>query len=190
MAVGAGLIVALEALLGSAGASAPLLSAAALVLAPGLALAPLLPARVRESPLAVLAAAPVLGFAASSVALITLSSAGVALDPTAIRLALASIVACGLFLPWPEAARLPNRADLPVAGGLALALALGALLQQHVIGGDPIPGNDWAKYLLYADEVAAQRRAPDRQPVLDARRALPRGPGRAGPVRLVPVAER
>jgi hypothetical protein len=23
-----------------------------------------------------------------------------------------------------------------------------------VIGGDPIPGNDWAKYLLYADEVA------------------------------------
>jgi hypothetical protein len=156
LAVGAGLIVALEALLGSAGASAPLLSAAALVLAPGLALAPLLPARVRESPLAVLAAAPVLGFAASSVALITLSSAGVALDPTAIRLALASIVACGLFLPWPEAARLPNRADLPVAGGLALALALGALLQQHVIGGDPIPGNDWAKYLLYADEISAR----------------------------------
>ena len=67
LAVGAGLIVALEALLGSAGASAPLLSGAALVLAPGLALAPLLPARVRESPLAVLAAAPVLGFAASSV---------------------------------------------------------------------------------------------------------------------------
>ncbi len=156
MAVGAGLIVALEALLGSAGASAPLLSAAALVLAPGLALAPLLPARVRESPLAVLAAAPVLGFAASSVALITLSSAGVALDPTAIRLVLASIVACGLFLPWPEAARLPNRADLPVAGGLALALALGALLQQHVIGGDPIPGNDWAKYLLYADEISSR----------------------------------
>ena len=77
------------------------------------------------------------------------------LDPTAIRLALAAIVACGLFLPWPEAARFLDRADLPVAGGLALALALGALLQQHVIGGNPIPGNDWAKYLLYADEVAA-----------------------------------
>jgi hypothetical protein len=154
LAVGAGLIVALEALLGSAGASAPLLSGAALLIAPGLALAPLLPARVRESPLAVLAAAPVLGFAASSVALITLSSAGISLDPTAIRLALAALVACGLFLPWPEAARFLDRADLPVAGGLAAALALGALLQQHVIGGDPIPGNDWAKYLLYADEVA------------------------------------
>ena len=154
MAVGAGLIVALEALLGSAGASAPLLSLAALALAPGLALAPLLPARVRESPMSVLAAAPVLGFAASSVLLITLASAGISLDPTAIRLALASLVAAGLLLPWPEAARPPSRADLPVAAGLALALALGALLQQRVIGGDPIPGNDWAKYLLYADEVA------------------------------------
>jgi hypothetical protein len=157
LAVGAGLIVALEALFGSAGASVPLLSLAALVLAPGLALAPLLPARVRESPLSVLAAAPVLGFAASSVLLITLSSAGVALDPTAIRLALASLVALGLFLPWPESLRPLDRGDLPVAGGLALALALGAVLQQRVIGGDPIPGNDWAKYLLYADEVAAQR---------------------------------
>ena len=155
LAVGAGLIVALEALLGSAGASAPLLSVAALALAPGLALAPLLPVRVRESPISVLAAAPVLGFAASSVLLITLASAGVSLDPTAIRLALASLVAVGLLLPWPEAARPPSRADLPVAAGLALALGLGALLQQRVIGGDPIPGNDWAKYLLYADEVAS-----------------------------------
>ena len=42
-----------------------------------------------------------------------------------------------------------------MAAGLALALGLGALLQQRVIGGDPIPGNDWAKYLLYADEIAA-----------------------------------
>jgi len=154
LAVGAGLIVALEALLGSAGASAPLLSVAALVLAPGLALSPLLPARVRESPLSVLAAAPVLGFAASSVVLITLASAGVLLDPTAIRLALASVVAAGLLLSGPEAARPPGRGDLPVAGALALALAFAAVLQQRVIGGDPIPGNDWAKYVLYGDEVA------------------------------------
>ena len=156
LGVGAGLIVAFEALLGSAGASAPLVSIAALVVAPGLALAPLLPARVRESPLSVVAAAPVLGFGASSVALITLASAGVALEPTQVRMALASVVAAGLLLPWPEAARAPARADLPVAGGLALALALGAVLQHRVIGGDPIPGNDWAKYLLYAEEVAAQ----------------------------------
>jgi hypothetical protein len=155
LAVGAGLIVAMEALLGSADASVPLLSLAALVLAPGLALAPLLPARVRESPLSVLAAAPVLGIAASSVLLITLASAGVSLDPTAIRLALGAVVAAGLLLPWPEAFRPPTRADLPVAAGLALALALGAILQHRVIGGDPIPGNDWAKYLLYGDQVAA-----------------------------------
>src|SRR5215211_1214300 len=155
LAVGAGVIVALEALLGSAGASAPLLSVAALVLAPGLALAPLLPPRVRETPLSVLAAAPVLGLAASSVLLITLASVGITLDATAIRLALGSLVAVGLFLPWPESSRPLSRADMPVAAGLALALGLGALLQQRVIGGDPIPGNDWAKYLLYADEVAA-----------------------------------
>ena len=128
LAVGAGVIVALEALLGSADASAPLLSLAALVLAPGLALAPLLPARVKENSLSVLAAAPVLGIAASSVLLITLASAGISLDPTAIRLALASVVAAGLFLPWPEAAPPPGRADWPAAAGLALALALGALL--------------------------------------------------------------
>jgi hypothetical protein len=155
LAVGAGVIVALEALLGSAGASAPLLSVAALVLAPGLALAPLLPARVRDSSLSVLAAAPVLGFAASSVLLITLASLGVTLDATAIRLALGSLVAVGLLLPWPEASRQLGRADWPVAAGLALALGLGALLQQRVIGGNPIPGNDWAKYLLYGDEIAA-----------------------------------
>ena len=155
LTVGAGVIVALEALLGSAGASAPLLSVAALVLAPGLALAPLLPARVRESPLSVLAAAPVLGFAASSVLLITLASLGVTLDATAIRLALGALVAIGLFLPWPEASRPLGRVDWPVAAGLALALGLGALLQQRVIGGNPVPGNDWAKYLLYGDEIAA-----------------------------------
>src|SRR5262245_60346819 len=155
LAVGAGVIVALEALLGSAGASAPLLSVAALVLAPGLALAPLLPARVRETPLSVLAAAPVLGFAASSVLLITLASVGITLDATAIRLALGSLVAVGLFLPWPESSRPLSRADWPAAAGLALALGLGALLQQRVIGGNPVPGNDWAKYLLYGDEIAA-----------------------------------
>ena len=147
--------MALEALLGSAGASAPLLSVAALVLAPGLALAPLLPERVRESSLSVLAAAPVLGFAATSVLLITLASLGVTLDATAIRLALGGLVAAGLLLPWPEASRPLARVDWPVAAGLALAVGLGALLQQRVIGGNPVPGNDWAKYLLYGDEIAA-----------------------------------
>ena len=157
-AAAAALLVALESLLATLGAHAAWLSLAVLVLAPGLALAPLLPARVRASPVAVLAAAPALGFAASSVVLVSLSSAGASLNGTVVRLGLAGLVVAGLLLPWAEAGRRLSRADLPVAGGLGLALVAGALLQQRVIGGDPIPGNDWAKYLLYADEITAQGR--------------------------------
>src|SRR5829696_803351 len=127
LAVAAVLVLVLDALLAALGAEAPLL-----------ALAPLLPAPVRESPLALLAAAPALGCAVSSVALITASSAGVPLEPAPIRALLAVLVVVGLALPWPESARRPSRADLPAAAGLALAVAAGALLQQRVIGGDPI----------------------------------------------------
>jgi hypothetical protein len=155
---GAGLLLALESLLAAFGAHAAWLSLGVLILAPGLALAPLLPSRVRASPVAVLAAAPALGLAASSVVLVSLSSAGASLNGGVVRLGLAGLVVAGLLLPWPEAARRLSRADLPAAGGLGLALAAGALLQQRVIGGDPIPGNDWAKYLLYADEITAQGR--------------------------------
>src|SRR5829696_783872 len=155
LAVAALLVVVLDAAFAAAGAAASVLSLAAL-LAPGLALAPLLPARIRESPLAVLAAAPALGCAASAVALITVASAGASLEPAVVRGVLAVLVLGGLALPWPEWQRPPGRGDLPAAGGLALALAAGALLQQRVIGGDPIPGNDWAKYLLYADEIVRQ----------------------------------
>ena len=158
LAVGAALLVAVEAFVASLGAPAPGLSVLALVLAPGMALAPLLPARVRRSPVATLACAPALGLAASSVLLVSLASAGASLDGVVVRLALATVVVAGLLLPWPEADRAPGRADLRVVGGLLAALALGAVLQQRVIGGDPIPGNDWAKYLLYADEIAAQGR--------------------------------
>ena len=158
LAVTAALLVGLDALADALGADAAWLSLAALVLAPGLALAPLLPAPIRRSPVAVLAAAPALGFAASSVLLVTLSSVGISLDATAIRSTLAAVVAVGFLLPWPEAGRPLGRSDLPLAGGLALALGIGALLQQRVIGGDPIPGNDWAKYLLYADQIAGHGR--------------------------------
>ena len=156
LAVGAGVIVALEALLGSAGASAPLLSVAALVLAPGLALAPLLPERVRESSLSVLAAAPVLGLRGE------LGPADHARQPRhharrnrdparARRAGRGRPRSC----PGRKRHGRSPRTDWPVAAGLALALGLGALLQQRVIGGNPVPGNDWAKYLLYGDEIAA-----------------------------------
>jgi hypothetical protein len=158
LAVGAALLVALEALFASLDARTPWLSLLALVLAPGLALAPLLPARVRTSPAATLACAPALGTAASSVLLVSLSSVGASLDGALVRFALAGLVLGGLLLPWRETAHPPTMADLRVAVGLLAALGLGAVLQQRVIGGDPIPGNDWAKYLLYADEIQAHGR--------------------------------
>ena len=37
-----------------------------------------------------------------------------------------------------------------------MALGLGLVLQERIIGGAPVPGNDWAKYLLYADEIRRQ----------------------------------
>jgi hypothetical protein len=141
-----------EVALKVAGAEAPVISLVAFLLAPGLALSPLLPAGVRGSLLAVLACAPALGLAASAVALISLSSAGIALDGTSIRLALVALVVAGWCLPAADPVRL-ERQDVFAAAGLGVALLAGALLQREVIGGAPVPGNDWAKYVLYGDEI-------------------------------------
>jgi len=61
----------------------------------------------------------------------------------------------GLALPAFELPSRPGRAELAAGLGLVAALALGLLLQERVIGGYPLPGNDWAKYVLYADEIRA-----------------------------------
>src|SRR5688572_27297279 len=95
-------LVAVEALLALVGATWGPLAVAALVIAPGLALVPLLPASARASPTAALAAAPVLGIAAASAALITIASVGVELSGVSVRLALAAVVAGGLALPSSE----------------------------------------------------------------------------------------
>src|SRR5215212_6596433 len=149
-------LVASEAILALLGVGTGLLAAAAL-LAPGFALAGLLPARVRSSRLATLAAVPSLGFAASSVAVITVASVGLELNGTVVRIVLLLLVAAGVLLseaeePWTP----PTRAQLFTAGGLAAAVVLGAVLQGRVIAGSPVPGNDWAKYVLYADEIRSQ----------------------------------
>jgi hypothetical protein len=102
-------LMALEALLALAGASWGPLAVAALVLAPGLALLPLLPGPVRDSPSAALAAAPALGMAAASVAVITTSSVGIELSGVSVRLAVAAPVAVGLALRLPEPAMLFDR---------------------------------------------------------------------------------
>jgi hypothetical protein len=145
---------ALEAGLAAVGASVPPLSAAVLVCAPGLVLLPLLPERAARSPLASLAAVPALGMAASTVALISAASAGAPLEGWIVRTAIAAVVVGGLVgLPATEPRVRLDRVSLLPAAGLAGALAVGAALHAQVIGVTPVPGNDWAKYVLYADEI-------------------------------------
>jgi hypothetical protein len=143
-----------EAALAGVGAPVPVLSSAVLVGAPGMALVPLLPDRALRAPLAALAAAPALGMAASTVVLISFASAGAPLDAWVVRAAVVAIVLVGLLaLPATEPRLTADRGSAPAAAGLAGALALGVVLHARVIGVTPVPGNDWAKYVLYADEI-------------------------------------
>lgn len=154
LALIAAALAALEFVIAAAGGRFALLSGLVLVLAPGLALVPLLPARTRQSWGASLAAAPVLGFAASSVLLVTVAALGIPLTAVSTRVALGLLIACGLLL-------LPAREPRPPLGhteawgiaGLLAALLAGILLQDRVIGQTPVPGNDWGQYVLYADQI-------------------------------------
>jgi hypothetical protein len=146
--------VAVEALIALLGGHVPVLAALVLLVAPGLALVPLLPERARRDLVTCLAAAPALGFAASAVALITVASIGLPLNGLVIRLAVAALVLTGLALPGrPEPLLRLRRDDALVAAGLLVAVAAGIVLEGRVIRGSPVPGNDWAKYVLYADEI-------------------------------------
>ncbi|MGD0196589.1 MAG: hypothetical protein ABSC56_01600 [Solirubrobacteraceae bacterium] len=126
------------------------------LLAPGFALAPLLPERVRGSRLASLAAAPALGMAVSIAVLVTLARAGIPLTQVSIRVALIAIVALATLAWSPHRSALPrpSRADALELLALLGVVALGLVLAFQVIGGSLVPGNDWAKYLLYANEVS------------------------------------
>lgn len=143
-----------DAVVAAAGGTFPLLSAVVL-LAPGLALIPLLPLVARQSVLVALAAAPALGIAASSVALISVAAVGIPLTGLSVRLTLLAAIAAGFAAARNSEPRLTrvDRAGLLAGAGLALAVLVGVVLQARVIGDSPVPGNDWAKYLLYADEI-------------------------------------
>ena len=131
------------------------LALAALLLAPGLALAPLLPARDRRAPLAELAAVPALGFAAASVALISISRVGIALDSwSCTRSSLGDRASPGSSSRDDVAARAPVAGWRPPAS--RLPRSSGRSSQARVVGDLPLPGNDWAKYVLYADEIRRQ----------------------------------
>jgi hypothetical protein len=149
-------LIAAEAGLAVVGVRSIALSAAALLIAPGMALLPLLPARLRERPLAAIAAIPALGYAAASVAVITLSRIGVPLEGVSIRLAVGATVVAGLLIRVDGEPELQGCVEALELLGLGAALVAGAVLQARVIGGNPVPGGDWAKYLLYADEIRLQ----------------------------------
>lgn len=147
-------LAALEFAIALAGERFPLLSGLLLSLAPGLALVPLLPERARASWAATLAAAPVLGFAASSTLLVSLPSAGIPLTGTSVRVALGLLIACGaLLLPSREPRGPLGFGEAWGIAGLLAALFAGILLERRVIGHTPVPGNDWGQYVLYADQI-------------------------------------
>ena len=53
----------------------------------------------------------------------------------------------------PEPPLRLSREEALVAAGLLVAVIAGLILEGRVIRGSPVPGNDWAKYVLYADEI-------------------------------------
>lgn len=183
-------VVLLEIVLALAGQATLGLAAAAL-LAPGFALAGLLPRNLRDHPLARITLAPALGLAASSIALISVSQIGVPLTGVSVRVTILLLVVAGLAIPRTAATREDSTADAPgpravvdepvedeasvsaspaTATGwrdhvapvlldlvvLAAVLTVSVVLAWRVIGDVPVPGDDWAKYLLYADEIRHQ----------------------------------
>jgi hypothetical protein len=162
LAIAGAVLVAVEALIALLGSNSPPLAVLVLLLAPGLALLPLLPARARADLVTALAAAPALGFAASSIGLITVASIGLPLNGLVVRLVAAVLVAVGLALRGEEPEL--RLAEPLVALGLLAAVGAGLLLQARVIHGSPVPGNDWAKYVLYADEIRAHHALLIRNP--------------------------
>jgi hypothetical protein len=162
LALAGAVLVAAEALIALLGGHSPPLAVLVLLLAPGLALLPLLPARARANLVTALAAAPALGFAASSIGLITVASIGLDLNGLVVRLVPAVLVGIGLLLRGDEPAL--RLGEPLVALGLLAAVGAGLVLQGRVIHGSPIPGNDWAKYVLYADEIRAHHALLIRNP--------------------------
>jgi hypothetical protein len=160
-------LVVVEALLSLAGVRWGVLSALALVLAPGLALVALLPRELGS--FGRWLAVPVVGIAAASVVIIPVAATGVALTGLSLRLMLLAMALAGVAMarwvgPEPSdgtAASAPSpfwrdRTQLGVALCLLGILCLGAALQGRIIAGTPVPGEDWASHLLYADQIARQ----------------------------------
>ncbi len=130
------------------------------MVAPGFAIAALLPTELRAAPISWLLAPP-LGFAITSILLITASGLGLPLTDATIYALLAVACVAGLVASvrfsrsapelrlWARAVAAP---EVPIL--LAGAVLLGVGLEARAIGGSPLPGADWAHYLLYSTEIA------------------------------------
>jgi hypothetical protein len=142
----------------------PVLAACALLVAPGLALTPFLPKEL-GLPAVRFAVVPVLGGAASSIAIITVSAIGVPLTGLTLRLTLLLLVLASLAAtivrgvvrdvaePRPTVRFGGEGATLAFLGAI---LCIGIALQASILGGKPLPGQDWGHYLLYVDEIRTQ----------------------------------
>ena len=160
----AGLALAVvEAVVAVVAGGQPFLSAAVLLLAPGLVATPFLPAALR-SPGVRVAVVPLVGVALSSIVVITVSAVA-PVTGTSVRAALLALVAAAFVASLRsrsrrQASSAERREDLSseaaVLALLGAALALGITLQAFVLGARPVPGQDWGHYLLYADEIRKQ----------------------------------
>jgi hypothetical protein len=148
-------VVTAEAVLAVLGVRLGSLSLLVLLVVPGLALSPLLPQCARRHWSSTLAAVPALGIAAASVALVSAATAGVTLDGTSVRVLLFLLAGAGLLIPASDRPPVLSRGEVLGALGAGAAVVAGVVLHQRVIGGAPVPGNDWGKYALFADEVRA-----------------------------------
>jgi hypothetical protein len=144
-------VAALDAVAALAGHPSSGLAATAILLTPGLAFARVLPAPLRRQGLALAAAVPALGYAIAGIAFITIARVGIPLTGVSTRITLLVLAIAGTAaLPLRDRIARPALSELAL---LALSVGGGIALQARVLHGFPVPGNDWAKYLLYADEI-------------------------------------
>ncbi len=158
-AVAAAVVLLVEGAFAVTGWPQQVLAACALLIAPGLAVLPLLPRELKRLPVAV-PVVPIAGFVVSTILLVSLSAVGLALDDLTIRGGLGGVVLVCLVASRSVDAGRPlahHRSAFPTLLGLAGVTGLGIALQTLVIGGTPLPGEDWGEYLLYAQQIEREQ---------------------------------
>lgn len=159
-------LIAADSLVALAFGPQPFLAVLTLLVAPGLALIRFLP-RELAAPAVRVAIVPIVGGAAASTSIITVSTAGVPLTGLSLRLTVALVVLAALTASiLVDSVREGGHGGIAHAGRLAgegatlaflgAILCIGVSLQALILGGKPLPGQDWGHYLLYVDEIRAQ----------------------------------